>query len=55
MRFAKMTVKVGLIHALMNFSYRVSPKMKFPIEFEKNFGLLTPSNSVLLQREKLEN
>uniref|UniRef100_A0AAT9UU58 Cytochrome P450 6PZ21 n=1 Tax=Maconellicoccus hirsutus TaxID=177089 RepID=A0AAT9UU58_MACHI len=53
MRFAKLVVKVGLIHLLNNFSYRVSPKMKFPIEFDKNFGLLTPYNGVLLQREKI--
>ncbi|XP_065214564.1 cytochrome P450 6k1-like [Planococcus citri] len=54
-RFAKLNVKMGLIYALRNFSYQVSPKMKFPIEFDKNFGLLAPSNSVLIQREKLND
>uniref|UniRef100_A0AAT9UTJ8 Cytochrome P450 6PZ30 n=1 Tax=Maconellicoccus hirsutus TaxID=177089 RepID=A0AAT9UTJ8_MACHI len=52
-RFAKLVVKVGLIHILNNFSYQVSPKMQFPIEFDKSLGLLTPSSGILLQREKI--
>ncbi|XP_065207404.1 probable cytochrome P450 6a13 [Planococcus citri] len=51
--FAKIMVKIGLIYALRNYSYRTSPKMKFPLEFDKNLGLLTPCNSILLQREKI--
>ena len=46
-RFARMSVKIGLIHALKNFSYQISPKMKFTLEFDKNLGLLTPCNSIL--------
>uniref|UniRef100_A0AAT9UTK5 Cytochrome P450 6PZ20 n=1 Tax=Maconellicoccus hirsutus TaxID=177089 RepID=A0AAT9UTK5_MACHI len=53
-RFGKMTVKVGLVNALRNFTYRLSPEMKFPLKFEKNFGLLTPCNSILLQRQKID-
>uniref|UniRef100_A0AAT9UTS9 Cytochrome P450 6PZ13 n=1 Tax=Maconellicoccus hirsutus TaxID=177089 RepID=A0AAT9UTS9_MACHI len=52
-RFAKMKVKIGLIYALKDFSYQVSPEMKFPLEFEKNFGLLTPRSSICLMRQKL--
>ncbi|XP_065214799.1 probable cytochrome P450 6a18 [Planococcus citri] len=52
-RFAKMQVKVGLVHALKNFSYQKSPKMKFPIEFNKSFGLLSPKDPILLQKIKL--
>ncbi|XP_065205534.1 probable cytochrome P450 6a13 [Planococcus citri] len=52
-RFSKLTVKTGLIYALKNFSYRISPRMKFPLKFEKNFGLLSPSNEILLVREKI--
>uniref|UniRef100_A0AAT9UUR2 Cytochrome P450 6PZ12 n=1 Tax=Maconellicoccus hirsutus TaxID=177089 RepID=A0AAT9UUR2_MACHI len=52
-RFAKMKVKIGLIYALKDFSYQVSPEMKFPLEFEKNFGLLTPRDSIRLLRQKV--
>lgn len=52
-RFAKMQIKVGLVYMLKDSSYRVSPKMKFPLEFEKNFGLLTSLHGIWLQREKL--
>nr|QCY41329.1 cytochrome P450 6PZ1 [Phenacoccus solenopsis] len=52
-RFAKMQVKIGLVYMLKDFSYHLSPKMKFPLEFEKNFGLLTVRNGIWLQRTKL--
>uniref|UniRef100_A0AAT9UTT9 Cytochrome P450 6PZ26 n=1 Tax=Maconellicoccus hirsutus TaxID=177089 RepID=A0AAT9UTT9_MACHI len=51
-RFGKMQVKLGLIYALKDFSYQVSPKMKFPLTFKRNFGLLTV-DGIWLQRQKL--
>lgn len=38
-RFAKMQIKIGLIHMLKDFSYSISPKMKLPIEFDAEFAL----------------
>uniref|UniRef100_A0AAT9UTP5 Cytochrome P450 6PZ11 short isoform n=1 Tax=Maconellicoccus hirsutus TaxID=177089 RepID=A0AAT9UTP5_MACHI len=52
-RFAMMNMKIGLVHALKDFSYRVSPEMKFPLQFEKNFGLLNPKDSVRLLRQRI--
>lgn len=38
---------------LKDFSYRLSPKTKFPLELEKNFGFLTVKNGIWLDREKI--
>ncbi|XP_065221753.1 cytochrome P450 6k1-like [Planococcus citri] len=51
-RFANLQVKVGLIYAIKNFTYRVSPEMKLPMEYRKVFGLLNPESGILLQRQK---
>uniref|UniRef100_A0AAT9UU19 Cytochrome P450 6PZ10 n=1 Tax=Maconellicoccus hirsutus TaxID=177089 RepID=A0AAT9UU19_MACHI len=52
-RFAKIKVKIAMVYALKDFSYRVSPQMKLPVEFEKNYGTTGPRDGVHLIKQRL--
>uniref|UniRef100_A0AAT9UU66 Cytochrome P450 6AED1 n=1 Tax=Maconellicoccus hirsutus TaxID=177089 RepID=A0AAT9UU66_MACHI len=54
-RFAKLEIKIGMIHMLMNHSFDVSPQMKLPLEYnyDSTLGLMSVKGGIWLRCQKI--
>lgn len=52
MRFGMMQTKIGIICTLLNYNLSPCAKTKYPIEYVKSTGLLSPAGDCWLQVER---